>query len=122
MPPSAAGVRFTGAASGRFYGLSLDHFATYLVAGDALLSVSGAKTGSGVHLYQLSAEHLPTDYQIQVSDSNDVHLHAFKFESAGFLAHPSGDNLHESDPQATCGREEDPGAPTCDPAYRQGGV
>ena len=46
MPPSAAGVRFTGAASGRFYGLSLDHFATYLVAGDALLSVSGAKTGS----------------------------------------------------------------------------
>jgi hypothetical protein len=97
--PSAAGVRFTGQASGRFYGLSLDHFDQYLVAGDALLSVNGAKaaaaadstdSGGGVHLYQLSAEHLPTDYQVQVWDSSlGVHLHSFKFESAGFLAHPT---------------------------------
>ena len=90
--PSAAGVRFTGQASGRFYGLCLDHFAEYLVAGDALLSVNGATAvdSGGLHLYQLSAEHLPTDYQIQVWDSSSgVHLHSFKFESAGFLAHPN---------------------------------
>ena len=89
VPAAAAGVRFTGGASGRFYGLCLDHFAAYLVAGDALLAASGAMAGGGVHLYQLSAEHLATDYQVKVRDASGVHLHAFKFESAGFLAHPT---------------------------------
>lgn len=117
--PMVAGVRFAGAASGRFYGLSLDHFSAYLEDGDALLSAEGVRAGpsSGLHLYplrrtglsraplilqsfhteahscwcryQLSAEHLPTDFQVQISNSSEVHLHSFKFESAGFLAHPT---------------------------------
>ena len=87
--PRVAGVRFIGGAYGRLFGLSLDHFSKYLVAGDALLSASGAMAASGIHLYQLSAEHLPTDYQIQLQSTSGVYLHAFKFESAGFLAHPS---------------------------------
>ena len=93
-----AAVSFTGKASGRFYGLSLDHFTTFLDAGDALVTVNrtefSAVTG-GIHLYQLSAEHLATNYQIQVLHSNGVHLHAFKFESAGILKTPppKGPNL-----------------------------
>eukprot|EP00756_Hemistasia_phaeocysticola_P049003 Hpha_TRINITY_DN23428_c0_g1::TRINITY_DN23428_c0_g1_i1::g.114018::m.114018 len=84
-----AGIQFTGPASGRFFGLSLDHFSTFLTqTGDALLAVNDSH-GSGLHLYQLSAEHLPSDYQVQVWRSSNVHLHAFKFESSGFVAHPS---------------------------------
>ena len=86
---AAAGVRFEAGASGKIFGLCLDHFAAYLLVGDALLSAAGAMADGGVHLYQLSAEHLPTDYQIQVQAASRVHFHAFKFESAGFLAHPS---------------------------------
>jgi hypothetical protein len=59
-----AGVLFTGAASGRFFGLSLDHFDTFLVDGDSLLTVNGTAGTGGVHLYQLSAEHLATNYQV----------------------------------------------------------
>ena len=96
-----AGVLFTGdMASGRFYGLSLDHCAKFFnQTGDALLAVNASRGGDGgggsgggggeIHLYQLSAEHLVADYQVQVWRSEHVHLHAFKFESAGFLAHPS---------------------------------
>merc|ERR1712228_110563 len=88
-PRTAAGVQFSGRASGHLYGLSLDHFSQYLEVGDALLSVSGNPgVGEGLHLYQLSAEHLPTDYQVQILESASVQLHALKFESAGFLAHP----------------------------------
>eukprot|EP00927_Polykrikos_kofoidii_P012540 TRINITY_DN15405_c0_g1_i1.p1 TRINITY_DN15405_c0_g1~~TRINITY_DN15405_c0_g1_i1.p1 ORF type:complete len:810 (+),score=88.38 TRINITY_DN15405_c0_g1_i1:73-2430(+) len=87
--PVAAGVRFTGGVSGRFFGLCLDHFREYLVPGDALLSVNDVIVGSGVHLYQLSVEHLATDYQVQVRASFGIHMHAMKYESAGFLAHPS---------------------------------
>ena len=101
--PAVAAVIFeSGNASGHFFGLSLDHFSSFLVPGDALINVSssggggrgriagtGGPGGSDIHLYQLSAEHLPTDYQVQVWRSAGVHLHAFKFESAGFRAHPS---------------------------------
>ncbi len=66
-----------------------------LVEGDALLAVNGVRPSAdrgdlvGIHLYQLSAEHLPTDYQVKVlPGSSHVHIHAFKYESAGFLAHP----------------------------------
>jgi hypothetical protein len=92
-------VLFTGSASGRFFGLSLDHFgALFFGPGDSLVTVNatyaakaaGAGVGGGIHLYQLSAEHLPTDYQVQVwRSSAGTHLHAFKFESAGTLAHPT---------------------------------
>ena len=59
-----AGVVLTGAASGRFFGFSLDHFATFLVPGDSLLTANGTASAEGIHIYQLSAEHLPTDYQV----------------------------------------------------------
>jgi hypothetical protein len=59
-----AGVSFTGAASGHFFGLTLDHFSAFLVDGDSLLTVNGTGGSGGIHLYQLSAEHLPTDYQV----------------------------------------------------------
>jgi len=95
---TVAAVAFTGTASGRFYGLSLDHFTTFLEAGDALVTVNHtgySAATEGIHLYQLSAEHLATNYQLQVSHSNGLHLHAFKFESAGILKTPppKGPNL-----------------------------
>eukprot|EP01079_Euglenida_sp_SAG-EU17-18_P003209 gene3209-3731_t len=82
---AVAAVRFEGSASGRFYGLSLDHFATFLTQPqDALVLANGtAGAGVGVHLYQLSAEHLPAAYQVQAWRSDNFHLHAFKYESAG---------------------------------------
>ena len=88
LPPGPSGrvggVLMTGAASGRFYGFSLDHFDTFLVPGDALVVVANSSRGKGeIHIYQLSAEHLSTDYQVQVWRSENVHLHAFKYESAG---------------------------------------
>ena len=90
ITPGAVGVRFGSGSSGRFYGLSLDHFADYLVPGDALLALNNTQPATpGVHLYQLSAEHLATNYQVQVWRSANVHFHAFKFESSGFLAHPT---------------------------------
>ena len=56
-----------------------------------MLAVSAASgADSGLHFYQMSIEHVPTDYQLKIqSGSSHVHLHSFKFESAGFLAHPS---------------------------------
>ena len=90
ITPGVVGVRFGSSASGRFYGLSLDHFSDYLVPGDALLALNNTQPLTpGVHLYQLSAEHLPTNYQVQVWRSANVHFHAFKFESSGFKAHPT---------------------------------
>ena len=94
LPPGPSGrvggVLMTGAASGKFYGFSLDHFDAFLVPGDALMVVANSSSirhgsrGKGeIHIYQLSAEHLSTDYQVQVWRSENVHLHAFKYESAG---------------------------------------
>lgn len=91
-----ASVLFTGRAAGRFYGLSLDHSSFFLgEVGDALLAVNTSVDGDGIHIYQLSAEHLVTNYQVQLWRSSNVHFHAFKFEpafkfeSAGFPNHPN---------------------------------
>ena len=56
-----------------------------------MLAVSGASgAAGGLHFYQISIEHLVTDYQLKIqAGSSNVRLHSFKFESAGFLAHPS---------------------------------
>ena len=56
-----------------------------------MLAVSGdSRARDGLHFYQMSIEHLPTDYQLKIQPgSSHVHLHSLKFESAGFAAHPS---------------------------------
>ena len=78
----ASTVSIVGAAAGgRFFGLSLDHVAVPGAPGGSLVAVNN--TGLPVHLYQCSAEHLVTRAMVVIFRSANVHLHAFKFESAG---------------------------------------
>jgi hypothetical protein len=44
-----------------------------------MLAVSGASgEDGGVHFYQMSIEHVPTDYQLKIqASSSHVHLHSF---------------------------------------------
>ena len=78
----ASTVSVIGASAGGYlYGLSLDHVAVAGVEGGALLTVNG--TQLPLHVYQLSSEHLVTHAMVVIFRSANVHLHAFKFESAG---------------------------------------
>jgi hypothetical protein len=78
----ASTVSIVGAAAGgRLFGLSLDHVAVAGAVGGALVAINN--TAMPVHLYQCSAEHLVTQAMVEIFRSANVHLHAFKFESAG---------------------------------------
>jgi hypothetical protein len=96
VPPSSAGgppptqplVAFSGAASGRVFGLSLD-----LVFGGndgaspppgpwhVLLLVNGTGSGGALHFYQLSTEHKPGAKAALFAGAQGVHVHAWKSES-----------------------------------------
>lgn len=97
---NVAAVSFTGSAGGRFFGLSLDHLDFQTPKGPHLQSstvgtlISINKTHNALHLYQASVEHLVfSQFQVQIWQSANVFLHAFKFES---------------DPQAKYGHVGDP--------------
>jgi hypothetical protein len=81
-------VAFSGAASGRVFGLSLD-----LVFGGndgaspppgpwhVLLLVNGTGSGGALHFYQLSTEHKPGAKAALFAGAQGVHVHAWKSES-----------------------------------------
>ncbi len=81
-----AAVSISGAeASGKVYGLSLDHFK---VSGwqphlGLMLAVNG--TRGDVHLYQTSVEHHAARFQTLLFNSSKVYFHAFKYESTGIF-------------------------------------
>jgi hypothetical protein len=80
--PAPAVLIVGPAAGGRLFGLSLDHIAVPGATGGTLVAIVNS-TGMPVHLHQCSAEHLATQAMVFIFRSANVHLHAFKFESAG---------------------------------------
>ena len=90
-PPTAPYTSISGTTSGRFFGLSLD-----LLFGNndgsnpppgpshvlLLVNGTGRLGGGGVHLYQLSTEHMPLPKSTLFVGAADVHVHAWKSESA----------------------------------------
>lgn len=91
-PPMAPFISISGAASGRFFGLSLDlifagNNGSEPLPGPAhvllLVNGTGGTGGSGgaVHLYQLSTEHKPIPKATLITGARDVHVHAWKSES-----------------------------------------
>jgi hypothetical protein len=86
---NVAAVRFSKSAGGRFFGLSLDHEDFSERDGPplsssevgTLITVNG--TSHPIHLYQASVEHLADSQdQVVIYRAANVHLHAFKYESA----------------------------------------
>jgi hypothetical protein len=85
--PRAPYVSLRGTVSGKFFGLPLDGIFGGSNAGDGgplhvLILVSGTGLGGPIHFYQASTEHLAHDPQVLVTNSQDVHFHAWKYESS----------------------------------------
>ena len=83
---------FSGHASGRVYGMTpgpvnFDQIPSeQWTSSFTLLMVNG--THGPLHFYQPSIEHQPCAFELMVTASANVHMHAFKFESVGIGAKP----------------------------------
>jgi hypothetical protein len=99
VPPTEPLVALSGAAWGRFFGLSLD-----LIFGGndgaspapgprhvlLLVNGTGGPGGGPVHFYQLSTEHKPLPKAVLVAGAAGVHVHAWKSESVLYEPHTGG--------------------------------
>ena len=99
VPPTEPLVALSGAAWGRFFGLSLD-----LVFGGndgaspapgprhvlLLVNGTGGPGGGPVYFFQLSTEHKPVPKAVLVAGAAGVHVHAWKSESVLYEPHTGG--------------------------------
>ena len=87
FPPLAPKAVLSGKAGGWFYGLSPGVLNLDPIGPAAwgptftLLQVNG--TSNPMHFYQLGIEHQTSNFQTLVENSENVHMHAFKYESVG---------------------------------------